>query len=95
MKRGPSSPDEVERVVDLMFEHALTRPDESLGVIALGAQHSNAIEERLRRRLIPGSEAEAYFSAENGIEPWFIKNLERVQGDERDAIILSVGYTHF
>lgn len=93
MKRGPSSPDEVERVVDLMFEHALTRPDESLGVIALGAQHSNAIEERLRRRLIPGSEAEAYFSAENGIEPWFIKNLERVQGDERDAIILSVGYT--
>src|SRR5205823_2291462 len=25
-------------------------------------------------------------------EPFFVKNLERVQGDERDAIILSVGY---
>jgi hypothetical protein len=25
-------------------------------------------------------------------EPFFVKNLERVQGDRRDAIILSVGY---
>ena len=25
-------------------------------------------------------------------EPFFVKNLERVQGDERDAIILSIGY---
>jgi superfamily I DNA and/or RNA helicase len=30
--------------------------------------------------------------AEDAPEPFFVKNLERVQGDERDAIILSVGY---
>ena len=39
---------------------------------------------------------EAFFaetgSAEAGPEPFFVKNLERVQGDERDAIIISVGY---
>ena len=30
--------------------------------------------------------------AEDVAEPFFVKNLERVQGDERDAIIISVGY---
>jgi very-short-patch-repair endonuclease len=39
---------------------------------------------------------EAFFaetgSPEAGPEPFFVKNLERVQGDERDAIIISVGY---
>jgi very-short-patch-repair endonuclease len=34
---------------------------------------------------------EAFF-AEDVPEPFFVKNLERVQGDERDAIILSIGY---
>ncbi|HSR86005.1 MAG TPA: AAA domain-containing protein [Streptosporangiaceae bacterium] len=34
---------------------------------------------------------EAFF-AEDVSEPFFVKNLERVQGDERDAIILSIGY---
>jgi very-short-patch-repair endonuclease len=34
---------------------------------------------------------EAFF-AEDVPEPFFVKNLERVQGDERDAIIISVGY---
>jgi very-short-patch-repair endonuclease len=32
------------------------------------------------------------FFGERASEPFFIKNIERVQGDERDAIILSVGY---
>ncbi|HXT93133.1 MAG TPA: AAA domain-containing protein, partial [Trebonia sp.] len=36
-------------------------------------------------------ELEAFF-AEDVPEPFFVKNLERVQGDERDAIIISVGY---
>jgi very-short-patch-repair endonuclease len=36
-------------------------------------------------------ELEAFF-AEDLPEPFFVKNLERVQGDERDAIIISVGY---
>ena len=34
---------------------------------------------------------EAFFG-EDVPEPFFVKNLERVQGDERDAIILSIGY---
>jgi very-short-patch-repair endonuclease len=86
---------EVNLVVDLIIEHARRRPEQSLGVIAMGIKHSTRIEECLRQRLreTPGLEAEiGDFFAEDSEERFFVKNLERVQGDERDAIILSIGY---
>jgi very-short-patch-repair endonuclease len=86
---------EVDAVVDLVFEHARERPGESLGVIAMGIKHANRIEEcRLQRlREDPDLEAEmGNFFREDQEERFFVKNLERVQGDERDAIILSIGY---
>lgn len=88
-----SYPDEVGRVVELMIDHAEQRPDETLGVIAMGLYHASRIEEMLRRRLDQESSPalEAFFD-EMAEERAFVKNLERVQGDERDAVILSVGY---
>lgn len=84
---------EVDKVVDLMLEHARTRPDESLGVITMGIKHTRRIERKLEAVLRAQNSAELEkFFGEGGKEPYFIKNLERVQGDERDAIILSVGY---
>lgn len=92
----PNSPSaEVNAVVDLIFEHARTRPDESLGVIAMGIKHANRIEECRRQRLQDDPELASElgdFFDETREERFFVKNLERVQGDERDAIILSVGY---
>ncbi len=84
---------EVLRVVDLMVDHARNRPGESLGVIAMGMHHANRIEEVLRQRLMQESDPtlEDFFKEANE-ERAFVKNLERVQGDERDAIILSIGY---
>jgi very-short-patch-repair endonuclease len=82
---------EVAEVVALILEHARTRPDESLGVIALGMRHAERIDAALRAALASRPDVEAFF-AEDVPEPFFVKNLERVQGDERDAIILSVGY---
>ena len=82
---------EVDRVVELVLEHARTRPQESLGVIALGIKHAHRIEEALRRALT-GAEGLGRFFDEDHPERFFVKNLERVQGDERDAIILSIGY---
>ena len=88
-----SHPGEVERVVDLILEHARHRPGESLGVIAFGSDHANNIEEGLRRRLSAEGDRslDDFFAVAQG-EPFFVKNIERVQGDERDVIILSVGY---
>ena len=82
---------EVDVVVDLILEHAAKRPGESLGVIAFGINHAHRIEETLRLRRQSQPELDEFFS-EAREEPFFVKNLERVQGDERDAIILSVGY---
>jgi very-short-patch-repair endonuclease len=82
---------EARAVVGLVLDHALRRPGESLGVIALGIRHAERIDELLRAALADNPELEGFF-AEDRAEPFFVKNLERVQGDERDAIVLSVGY---
>jgi hypothetical protein len=82
---------EVDRVVQLVLAHARTRPGESLGVIALGLKHATRIEDALRGALADGVGVGDFFE-ENHVERFFVKSLERVQGDERDAIILSIGY---
>ncbi len=88
-----SNPSEVRRVVELMIRHARERPEESLGVIAMGRYHADRIEQRLRYRLREeNAPALEEFFDEEAEERAFVKNLERVQGDERDAIILTVGY---
>jgi very-short-patch-repair endonuclease len=86
-----SSRAEVEEVVRLIFEHAEKRPDESLGVITMGIKHADRIGEALRLAR-PGRPDLDDFFTESRPERFFVKNLERVQGDERDAIILTIGY---
>lgn len=82
---------EVDRVVALILDHATTRPEETLGVITMGIKHADRIDMRLRERLREHPALHDYFD-ESAPEKFFVKNLERVQGDERDAIILSIGY---
>ena len=83
---------EVDRVVELVLEHARSRLDRSLGVIALGSTHATRVEEALRRSLTGLDEAALGFFEEQRPEAFFVKNLERVQGDERDDVILTIGY---
>ncbi len=82
---------EVERVVELVIQHATERPNETLGVITMGIKHAQRIEAALDVALRERPELAAFFD-EGRPERFFVKNLERVQGDERDAILLSVGY---
>lgn len=84
---------EVQTVVDLIVQHARTHPDESLGVIAMSIKHAQRIENALDERIKQSNDSDLqdYFR-ETAEAPFFIKNLERVQGDERDAIIISLGY---
>lgn len=92
-----SSSEEVLAVIRLIADHARTRPNESLGVITMGIKHANRIEEALRRMRQSDDALNDFVTGDASTrakdERFFIKNLERVQGDERDAIILSVGYT--
>jgi very-short-patch-repair endonuclease len=87
-----SAPREVERIIELVLDHARKRPDESLGVITMGIKHAKRIEASLDAALIDADASLQDFFATEKHERFFIKNLERVQGDERDAIILSIGY---
>jgi very-short-patch-repair endonuclease len=90
-----SSSDEVAVVIDLIREHAETHPDKSLGVIAMGIKHAERIQEALRlaRRDDRNLDVAPCLDEGRDTDPLFVKNLERVQGDERDAIILTIGYT--
>ena len=74
---------EAEKVVDKVFE-LLGLGEESVGVVSFNAKQQDQILDRLEERslrdnvLLPSS--------------LFVKNIENVQGDERDVIIFSIGY---
>jgi hypothetical protein len=84
---------EVDRVVQLVLAQARMHPEESLGVIALGASHADRIGEALRSALSESADLGiADFFDQNRTERFFVKELGRVQGDERDVVILSIGF---
>ena len=82
---------EAEYVVDMIYRHIDTYPGRSLGVVAFSVAQQNLIDRLLSRKRAEKPENEWFFSMERQ-EPFFIKNLETVQGDERDTIIFSVAY---
>jgi very-short-patch-repair endonuclease len=87
---GTNSPEaEVAAVVEAVKDHALLHPDESLGVIAFGVKHQHRLEAALEKAF---SDDPGLFEKLNAKKPFFVKSIERVQGDERDAVILTVGY---
>ena len=84
---------EAKRVVDAVVEHIATRPSESLGIVTLNIKQRDLIAELLEDRLKSVRGADSYRDhwASEG-QPLFIKNLENVQGDERDAIVISTTF---
>jgi len=82
---------EAERVAELVFEHLYKNPDRSLGVVAFGEAQQTAILAALIQKRRSNPMFEEYFN-DDLEESIFIKNLETVQGDERDTIIFSIGY---
>lgn len=82
---------EAKAVALAVIEHARTKPNLSLGVVAFSMAQKDAIQMELEvlRQQFP--DVEPFFSLQKS-EPFFVKNLENVQGDERDIIYISVGY---
>lgn len=92
--RGSSKINRVEaaRVVERVVEQVRRHPTQSVGVIAFSEAQADAIEFELyqRRRLDP--DLEALLNEHDRQDLFFVKPLEKVQGDERDVIFFSVGY---
>jgi hypothetical protein len=82
---------EAQAVAQRVLEHFRQCPEKTLGVIAFSYAQMNAIEDELDRQLREHPDLEKYFK-DDRLEGFFVKNLETVQGDERDVILLSVGY---
>jgi very-short-patch-repair endonuclease len=83
---------EAKAVADAVIRHAKEHPHLSLGVGAFSVKQKQAIldEVELLRKAHP--ETEQFFTQAHQDEPFFVKNLENIQGDERDVIFISVGY---
>ena len=86
-----SVPAEVDRVVDLVIDHALAHPEQSLGVVALNARHAEQIR-RATTAAVVGSPALEEFFAGGIAEPFVVVDLSEARSLRRDHVILSVGY---
>ena len=89
-----SNPAEAQAVVACLEEMAQAEPSRHVGVVAFSRAQQAAIQDALEeRRGQPGAEALRQLTDEDRPDdPFFVKNLETVQGDEREVILLSVGY---
>lgn len=82
---------EAQRIVLLVKDHIDKHPDRSLGIIAFSEKQQQAILLEVQRFREKNPEYEGFF-VEGKEDEFFVKNLENVQGDERDTIFFSVGY---
>ena len=82
---------EGETIVARVASHARNTPDLSLGIVTFSSAQKNTVTELLEAARRSDSTLDA-FLREGQAEDVFVKNIENVQGDERDVILVSVGY---
>jgi very-short-patch-repair endonuclease len=79
---------EAQIVAEHVERHLRDHPDQSLGIACFSVAQRDTIEDALHAAALT-SATEAF--CPNG-ERLFVKNLETVQGDERDVVFISIGY---
>lgn len=82
---------EVQEILNIIKSHAREYPNKSLGVVTFSQAQMTAIDMALWRLRSKEPTLESFFTNMRD-EPFFVKNLENVQGDERDVMVFSVGY---
>jgi very-short-patch-repair endonuclease len=84
---------EVEKVLEVVSRHARTRPDKSIGVVTMNLPQTELLQQEWDRLCAENADLEDYrLKWAETLEDVFIKNLENVQGDERDVIVISTVY---
>lgn len=83
---------EAENVVEYAFNcFRKWGNSRSLGIGTFNIAQKNTIMDILEKKLKDNPDLEQFFD-EDGEEGFFVKNLENIQGDERDIILISIGY---
>lgn len=78
-------------VVERVLHHRRHHPQATIGVVALSTAQQLAVEAEIERRATDEPELRE-LEAGDRLSGFFVKNLESVQGDERDIVILTIGY---
>lgn len=95
--RASINREEAKAVAKAVIEHAriqltlLPEKRRTLGVAAFSVKQAQEIQDQLEVLRRQNENLESFFALDDH-EPFFVKNLENVQGDERDVMFLSVGY---
>ena len=90
---GISSVNRIEAkiVAEAAIEHYRTNPDKSLGIGTFNEKQQQAILEEVEQQLNECPEMQEFFrDTQDG--HFFVKNIETIQGDERDVIFVSIGF---
>ena len=84
---------EAEAVIEEAFRLMRSYPQQSLGIAVMNAKQTELIQNEFDRLILEQPEIRRYVDEyAGGVEEFFIKNLENVQGDERDIILISTVY---
>jgi hypothetical protein len=75
---------EADKIAELVFNYARNHPQKKIGVVTFNAPQQALIMDVLEDKFASQSQ--------NFPSSLFVKNIENVQGDERDVIIFSIGY---
>jgi very-short-patch-repair endonuclease len=86
-----TNPKEARIVAEAVIRHARETPDRTLGVATFSVAQRQAVQNELELLRKEHPDTEEFFSRGTS-EPFFVKNLENIQGDERDVIFISLGY---
>ena len=84
---------EANHISEAVRDHLINNPSQSLGVVAMSSKQKSVIEGAIESL----AKSDGHFQSlleinEMADEPLFVKNLENVQGDERDVIFISFTY---
>lgn len=82
---------EARAVAQAVMEHARARPDQTLLVATFSQAQQKEVQDQIELLRRQDPSCEAFFDPDR-FEPFEVKNLENVQGDERDVVFISVGY---
>lgn len=81
---------EAKAVIEELKRRCHNGTGQSVGVVTFNSSQQNLIDDLLNEACAADPDLEKW--AYGSDEPVFIKNLENVQGDERDVILFSIGY---
>lgn len=94
--KAGTNPIEAKAIIEAIIDFMRTDSDRSLGVVTLNQKQRDLIMEEFEYAIANNRSVQKYIDTwkekNDGLEEFFVKNLENVQGDERDVIFIGTVY---